>query len=96
MSGVCTTCMAMSGGGVEFFEENVPYALSKSSISCQKDYNGCVYSAQGAIMCNLQQKQSNNKNIKETFVPGMVIGGLPNIPSLPNFKNTPSDKKQFY
>ena len=111
---VCTSCgPPITGGGIEFFDEQMsPVAmvdnLSSKSIPCQKDYLGCVYSAQGAIMCNLKgnngivsvkdktvkeaqvnylANQMNNTNIRETFIPGMIIGGLPNIPSIPGIKN---------
>jgi hypothetical protein len=104
MAGVCTSCAGMTGGaGVEFFEQNQLVAnLAENSIKCQKDYNGCVYSAQGAIMCGLKQSNEVKKNdVKETFVPGMAIGGIPNIPALPNFKslseqNTNAPSRQFY
>jgi hypothetical protein len=99
-------------GGVEFFDEQMSPAamvdnLSSKSIPCQKDYMGCVYSAQGSIMCNLKgnngvsvkdkivqeaqmnylANQMNNMNVRETFVPGMGLGGLPNIPSVPGINN---------
>jgi hypothetical protein len=107
MAGVCTSCAGMTGGaGVEFFEQNQLVAnLAENSIKCQKDYNGCVYSAQGAIMCGLKNdgivSVKKGNDIKETFVPGMGIGGIPNIPALPNFKslseqNTNAPSRQFY
>lgn len=83
----CTSCSApMMGGGVEFFAEepaanmSIPDLLAKDKIPCVRKYESCVYSAQGALMCNIK---SNGGDVKEKFVPGMVLGGLPNFPSLP-------------
>jgi hypothetical protein len=97
----------MAGGGVEFFDQgldgSLAGSLAKDGIKCQKDYAGCVYSAQGAILCGLKQMSPATKQsgTKETFVPGMVIGGIPNMPALPNFKalteqNTEAQPKPFF
>ena len=80
----------MGGGGVEFFTQddgmnmNIPSVLAKDQIPCNKNYESCVYSAQGALMCNLKK---NGDKVKESFVPGMVIGGLPNMPQITNMPN---------
>jgi hypothetical protein len=99
-TGVCTSCVV--GGGTEFFEQNntIPSILANDKIACKKEYNGCIYTAQGNIVCNLQPK--SNKSIKENFVqipaiPGMIIGGLPNIPNIPNLNGLEDNNlKNFY
>jgi hypothetical protein len=114
MADICTSCAGMAGGGVEFFEQNWNNAqftdsLSKDIITCQKDYNGCVYSAQGAIMCGKNNNKVNKNSVgTEKFTeqsipmpPGMSLGGLPNIPALPNFDaltnaNNSAPTKSFY
>lgn len=83
----CTSCSApMMGGGVEFFSQepetnmSIPDMLAKDKIPCVRKYESCVYTAQGALMCNL--KNGEKEQVKEPFVPGMVLGGLPNVPPL--------------
>lgn len=78
----CTSCSGMTGGGVEFFEEQ-----KADPISCTKNYDLCVYTAQGSLICNMK----NKKEVKETMVPGMVLGGLPNFPGL-DLENTINKK----
>lgn len=99
MANVCTSCAGMSGGGIEFFDQgldgSLAGSLSNDGIKCQKDYAGCVYSAQGSIMCGLKQVGQKG-SVKETFVPGMIMGGVPNMPSLPNFKALTEEKKSMF
>ena len=73
----CLSCN--QAGGLEAFQQNslestysIPDAMSLNSIPCNKDFSGCMYSAQGAIVCS----QAHNK---EPFIPGMTLGGIPNM-----------------
>lgn len=57
-----STCHACSGGaGIEFFEQQpqaqqqTPPGQQQGNFPCQKEYTGCVYSASGALLCNLKQ-----------------------------------------
>jgi hypothetical protein len=70
------------GGGIEFFTQN------EDPVSCTKNYDSCVYTAQGSLMCNLKKKE-----VKETMVPGMSLGGLPNIGGL-NLSGAWNDEKK--
>lgn len=84
----CSTCVGgkNENGGNPFDGANFANSLACTDIKCQKTYLGCVYSAQGSVVCNLPEKKDNN--IKETFVPGVMLGGLPNFPSIPNLNQT--------
>ena len=57
---------------------SIPDALSQDTLPCKKDFSGCMYSAQGALVCN------NNKTEQfSTNIPGMGLGGLSTIGSTP-------------
>lgn len=80
---VCTSC-GMTGGA-EFFTQEKPLN------DCKKDYGGCIYSAQGTIVCNLRKPEplagpqyAEGFTQAIEYTPGMSLGGLPNFASLPN------------
>ncbi len=82
----CISC------GLEAFSQDysIPDALSMNKIPCQKDFVGCMYSAQGAIICNSTSKPVEN------FVPSITLGGLPNMfgsPLVEKFAGMPSSVK---
>lgn len=82
----CNTCVGgkNENGGNPFDGANFANSLACTNIKCQKAYLGCVYSAQGSVVCNLpQEKEKEKKDIKEHFVPGVMLGGLPNFSPLP-------------
>lgn len=80
----CNTCAGgkNENGGNPFDGANFANSLACTDIKCQKTYLGCVYSAQGSVVCNLPEQQTK-KDIVENFVPGVMLGGLPNFSPLP-------------
>ena len=85
-------CSMAGGGGAEFFTQQ-----SQDTIPCKKDFSGCMYNAQGDLVCTGsasaavtptkpkigQTLPESYKKIKEHFLPGMNLAGLPNLMGAP-------------
>ena len=95
MASSCSMC-SMAGGAEFFTQQSQPSDV----IPCKKDFSGCMYNAQGDLVCNgssssvksttVPQKNlggqtlpESYKKIKEHFLPGMNLGGLPSLSGSP-------------